>query len=40
MKSVHVRDHFADFGVSGVETPVIFALITFTYFSNLSYFLQ
>jgi len=40
MKSVQVRDHFAVFGVSGVETPDIVALMTFTYFSNLSYFLQ
>jgi hypothetical protein len=40
MKSVNVRDHCAEFGVSGFETPVIFALMTFTYFSNLSYFLQ
>jgi len=40
MKSVQVRDHCADFGVSGVETSDIVILLTFTYFSNLSYFLQ
>jgi hypothetical protein len=40
MKSVQVRDHCADFGVSGVESSDTVSLMTFTYFSNLSYFLQ
>ena len=40
MKSVQVRDHSVDFSVSGVETSDIATLMTFTYFFNLSYFLQ
>ena len=40
MKSVEVRDHCADLGVNDVESSDIVTLMTFTYFSNLSYFLQ
>jgi hypothetical protein len=40
MKSAHVRDQRADFGVSGVVVSDLTALMTFTYFSNPSYFLQ
>jgi hypothetical protein len=40
MKSVEVRDHCADLGVNDVGTSDIVTLMIFTYFSNLSYFLQ
>jgi hypothetical protein len=40
MKCVLVRDHCADFGVTSVESSDNVTLMAFTYFSNLSYFLQ